>query len=196
MALPVAADLRAVLRIQTTGEDTFLTWLLTRATAIVQGLLGRPILKVTDYAWVDELENHRAFSARTKLTVPVFPFDPSTLAIEDADGVELVLDTDYRAPKGWDSLIRAVNGTAFTNAPYTVTADVGLETSTAPAYSTAIEPVIAAAILDVAADMYQRRNPAASSESTGGGVSTSYVSDDVIARVRGMLAPFTVVRVV
>lgn len=196
MALPTNADLKLVLRIQGTAEDAFLTTLLARARAVVEGLIGRPITAVSDRTWVDEGERVRSYGGLIALVIPTTPIDPATLVITDADGIELLAGEDYRAPKAWDGVIRAMPGTTFRVPPYTLSADVGLSVSTDPDYATLIEPIVNAAILDVAADLYQRRSPAASSESTGGGVSTSYVDADVIARVRGMLSTVCAVRVV
>jgi hypothetical protein len=61
-----------------------------------------------------------------------------------------------------------------------VTAQVGL--SLRPDYAR-LEPLLAQAIIDLAADLYQRRTPGASSE-TGAGTTISWdVSRETVARV-------------
>lgn len=192
MALPGVAALRRVLKIQTTVEDTLLQEYLDRAYGLVTAYLGRPYYAV-EKTWIDEGGRVRAYSGLGSLMVPVVPFDPDTLVIEDADGTELVLVDDYRAPNHWDAVIRGT----FGNPPYTLTAVVGLSVSTDPDYATVIEPTIATAVLDTAAAYYQQRNPGASSESTGGGVSTSWdTKSGLPTRVCAALSPFAALRIV
>lgn len=193
MALPSSSDLKTYLRIQSTAEDTLLASLVTRATALAEGVLGRPITTVADLAMVDEADTLVAYGAVTKLLVPVTPYDTASLVITDADGTALVVTTDYRVGNAWTGEVFASEGSAFTNGPYTLTADVGL--ATASDYSTRIEPLIGAAIIDIAADLWHRRNPGAATESTGGGVSTTYVRG-IPERAWQMLAAFARVRVV
>ncbi len=59
-----------------------------------------------------------------------------------------------------------------------------------PDYASRIRFVIAAAIIDVAADIYARRVTTISSESAGGGVSVSYTADGIPIRVARMLRSF------
>lgn len=192
MALPTIIDVKRYLRVQTTAEDTLLTALLASATQLVEAYLGRPILTVAARAMTDEGKTLTAYGVVTKLLVPVTPYDAATLAITDADGTALTLTTDYRVGDPWTGEVFAAVGTSFPNGPYTLTADVGLET--ASDYATRIEPVLFVCILDVVADLWHRRNPAASTESTGGGVSTTYTAEGIPARTAAMLAPFRVVR--
>lgn len=194
MALPTYTDLKTLLRIQTTAEDTLLAALISRATYMVQAHIGRPIATVADHPMTDEATTLTAYGLVTKLLVPVTPYDAASLTITDADGTALVVTTDYRVGSVWTGEIFAAAGAAFTNGPYTLTADVGL--ATASDYATRIEPVIGAAILDVAADLWARRNPAAQAEGAGGGVYTQWQSSGLPARVAAMLAPFTVVRAI
>jgi hypothetical protein len=79
----------------------------------------------------------------------------------------------------------------FTGSAYTVTARAGL--SLRADYTAAIEPVMSSAIIDWAADLYQRRNPAASYESGGGGVAVNYnetASKTMPSRIRVTLEPW------
>jgi hypothetical protein len=111
------------------------------------------------------------------------------LELTDDDGDVLVEDSDYRIDLRTGRITGINRG--FATWPYSITATVGL--SAHPDYELRIEPVINAAILDLAADLYQRRSPAATSESTGGGVSTSYAVG-MPQRVKDMLAPFVMAR--
>ena len=188
MALPSVADLKLVLRIQGTAEDTLLTALLARAQAGVESELGRPVT-AAESTWTDWGDSAAFDGVLRTLQIPVVPCEPTSLVIEDADGVTLDPAVAYYEPTSpWAATVRARPGMTFPVAPYTLTADVGL--SADARYATVIEPVIAAAILDVAADLYQRRSAAASNESTGGGVSTSYANVGLPARVREMLSPW------
>lgn len=191
MALPTITELKLYLRIQTTAEDTLLTLLMTQAEAMVQAHIGRPITAIAR-TFVEEARTITAYGVVTKLLVPVTPVDWSTLVVTDVDLTALVEDEDYRLGDIWTGEIHAMPGVSFGNGPYTLDAEVGL--SVDPEYATRIEPAIGAAILDVAADLWHRRNPGATTESTGGGVSTTYTSDGLPARTAAMLAPFRVVR--
>lgn len=193
MALPVIDDVKSYLRIQTTAEDVLLASLLVRAQAMVEAHMGRPIA-LESRTFTEEAESLVAYGRVTKLLVPVTPVDWSTLVLTDADGDALVITDDYRTGDAWLGEIRAAIGMSFGNAPYTIAVDVGLET--AADYATRVEPVVSAAIVDVVADLYQRRSPAASTESTGGGISTTYTASGLPARTAAMLAPYTMVRVV
>jgi uncharacterized phiE125 gp8 family phage protein len=192
MALPTITELKALLRIQTTAEDTLLTALLARATALVEGHIGRPITAVSR-TFVDEAETQVAYGTVRRLVIPVTPVDTATVAITDADGTTLSSTTDYRIPDAWSGMVHARPGIVFATRPYTITATVGL--SAATDYATRIEPAIAMAILDVAADAWHRRNPAAQAEGTGGGVYTQFAQVGLPPRVKDTLAPFTMVRV-
>jgi hypothetical protein len=123
------------------------------------------------------------------------PFDPTTLVVADTDALVLSATTDYYpAVTGFEGTVRARPGISFSNGPYALTADVGLATRSD--YATVVEPVLNMAILDTIADWYQRRNPNATSESTGGGVSTSYsVTQGLSARARELLVPYKVIRI-
>lgn len=197
MALPTLQNCKDYLRIEHTAEDGMLATWLAMVTATVTTHLGRSIDEVTAKEWEDRIEHNRLYRSVTALIVPPenTPFDPATLTIADTDSVALSAAVDYYAPvTGQEGTIRARPGMSFSNGPYLLTADVGLATRTD--YSTVVEPAISMAILDTVADWYQRRNPNATSETTGGGVSTSYdVSRGLSARALELLAPFRVLRI-
>lgn len=197
MALPDADDLKSYLRIQTTAEDTLLAALVTAATGAVQAFVRRPLLAEAR-TFVIEKPARALYGTVTMLHLPIYPVaaeDSNTAAAEitDSDGTILVEGTDYRIDLRTGEIFGLSASAEFPygNWPYTITASVGL--SALDEYATAIEPVLFQAILDVAADLYQRRNPAAGSESTGGGVSTSY-SGGLPPRVQDLLMPYRMVR--
>jgi uncharacterized phiE125 gp8 family phage protein len=192
MALPTVADCKNYLRIEHTAEDVMLAGWLAQAIAAVEAELGRPV-QYLNKTWVLECEPSHV--SATRLFVPQYPVateDSSAgtadLTLTDADGTVLVEDTDYRLDTrtGW---ITAIDS-CFTNYPYTIVADVGLEAL--PEYTARIEPAIAAAVLDVVADRYQRRNPAAQAEGAGGGVYTQQQQVGLPERVKDALAPWKV----
>jgi uncharacterized phiE125 gp8 family phage protein len=179
MALPTVTQCKTYLRIQGSADDTLIGDLLTRATAMVRGALGRP-LALESRTFTDYAETRRAYGTVTALLIPghLLPcvrVDGSTETapvITDADGLVLDPAVDYYVGAPWDATLRARPGLTFGVGPYTVAVDSGL--AAADDYADVIEPALSGAIIDVVADLYQRRSPAASSESTGGGVSTSY----------------------
>lgn len=190
MALPTVDDIKLVLKIQYAAEDTMLAGMYARACALIIGVLGRPYEAVSR-TWVDEGGMVRAYGSLRSLEIPVTPIDPASLVIEDADGEILAVDADYRAPRSWDGVVRASSGCSFGNPPYTLTANVGLSASYGSDgqidYATVIEPTVGQALIDTVADWYQRRNPAAAGEGTGGGVSTSWQKAGLPDRVKEAL---------
>lgn len=194
MALPTVADCKNYLRIEHTAEDAMLAVWLAQAIALVEAELGRPILYL----------KNRSFSidasalAPHKLLVPLSPIavaDSSAttddLLLTDADGTVLVEGTDYRLDVR-TGVITALQG-CFSRYPYTVVADVGLQAL--PEYLTHVEPAVSGAILDVVADRYQRRNPAATNEAVGADASAAFTTfaPGLPARVVAALAPWRLV---
>jgi hypothetical protein len=190
MALPTVADCKEYLRIEHTAEDTMLAGMLAQSIAAVEAELGRPI-EYLNRTFVLECNPH--YHSPNKLFVPLYPIGvddsgagTSDLTLADADATVLIEDADYRL----DIRTGVITGidVCFGNYPYTIVADVGLEAL--PEYAARIEPAISAAILDVVADRYQRRNPAATSEDAGGGVATNSASVGLPARVCEALVPW------
>ena len=189
MALPTRDELRTYLRIETEVEDDLLDRLLAQAIASVEAYIRQPIearaVTFTVYpTW-------SGGTVRTlRLLLPYAPIgDPVTVA--DDDGTALVAETDYTVQPATGRLLAVSSGAGFGTGPYTVTATVGL--SLRDDYATAVEPAISAAIIDWAADLYQRRNPAASYESGGGGVAVNYnetASKTMPSRIRVTLDPW------
>ena len=180
MALPTVADLKSYLRIETTREDVLLTALIARARVMFEVMVDTPI----------EAEAQTAVDRCAALDVPitslVFPRRPCAVtSILDMDGA--TVDPTTYTTDGLAGLIYANTGVTFPYAPYTITANVGLSLR---ADYARIEPIIAAAILDLAADLYQRRTPGATMESAAGTTIHWDVSRDVVARVQKTVRAF------
>lgn len=173
MALPTVNDLKAYLRIESNAESALLTALLARATAMLEQWTDTPITAVSQTA-VD-----RADSLDAPVRSLVFPRRPANVtAIADKDGVT-VSSTTYWASQG-SGVVYAKDEVTFPYGPYTLTATVGL--SLRSDYSR-LEPLLSEAILDLAADLYQRRTPGAASETAAGTSITWDASRDTVARV-------------
>lgn len=174
MALPVLADLKSYCRIQTTAEDTMLTARLVQAQAMVEGLLGRPITAAarTDTVWIE--------CATVEFSLPVWPVTTDSLVLTDPDGDTVVSSTYSVSVNG---IVRSVDLDAdvFDAGRYSAAYTAGWDAH--PDYTDKYEPILAMAILDVAADLYQRRNPAATQESAGGGISVTYAKNGIPDRV-------------
>lgn len=183
MTLPVTADLKSYLRLETTDEDTLCDALLARAQAAVETYIGRPLVAVPDLVTVDEAVTQELYGRVTTLQTDLWPINAASVAVGDVDGVA-VDPTTYRVVAARGQIV-GLPGVSFVHGPYTITYTAGL--STDPFYATRIEPLASAAILDTAADLFQRRNPAATQEASGGGVSTSYAVTQLPERVCRML---------
>lgn len=191
MALATLATCKLYLRKQTTAEDTLIAALLASAIGRVEAYIRRPII-ATEMTFVDDAVG---FGGRrmNRFVVPVTPI-ASIESVTDTDETELdVEELRFGVESG---VVVAKDGTAFASGPYTIVASVGL--SARENYASRIEPVINQAILDVVADLYQRRNPAAAQEATGGGVSVAYTQGDnggLPDRTASLLKPFRMVGV-
>ena len=198
MALPVLDDCKLYLRIEHDADDTLLERELVGAFADVQAYLRVPIL-AEERTFTVERETQSLYRTMTKLHLPMYPIaaESSSIAaieITDDDANVLVEGTDFRVDlrTGIVYGLSASNFVPFGAWPYTIVCYVGLDARAD--YATAVEPILFTAILDVVADRYQRRSPAASSETTGGGVSTSYGEFGLPTRVIQRLASLRMVR--
>ena len=203
MSLPDLTALKNYLRVQTTAEDAALTLILASAGAVARANLQRPI-ESTDMTYVIEDERGSSLAIgglhaierrpRLYLRIPDCPVaDSPAVTVTDYDGNVLVQDTDFRVELA-TGMIRVNDGVIFGGIfgrfPYTVTATVGLALRSD--YTTVVEPAIGAAILDIAADLYRRRNPAATREDAAGGVAVMYgrQEETIPQRALDMLAPY------
>jgi len=172
VALPSVADLKSYLRIESTAEDTLLAALMARAKAMLEGWIDVPITAETQTA-ID-----RADALDVPVTSLVFPRRPCTItSVVDTDGVT-VAAADYWVD-GTSSVIYGKD-VSFPYGPYTITASVGLSLR---ADYARIEPLISEAIIDLAADLYQRRTPGAASETAAGTTISWDVSRETVARI-------------
>lgn len=183
MALPTGSDLKTYLRIEQDAEDALLTALVARATAMLELWMDTTITAVSQTA-VD-----RASALDTAPTSLVFPRRPiASVSVTDADGV--TVDAARYTVDGPAGMLWGRDGYGFVRGPYTISASCGL--SLWPNYAR-LEPLLTEMILDVAADLYQRRTPGAASE-TGAGTSITWdASRETVARVmkslRGLKLP-------
>ena len=189
MALPTVDDLRDYLRVTHTAEDMLLERLLKQARAGVEAYIRRPIEARPVTVTVDATYTGPPFYG-WRLQLPFSPVE-GPVTVTDEEGTTLTETTDYTVQAA-TGRIRAVSGGAgLASGPYAVTAVTGL--SLRPDYADFVEPAMASAIIDWAADLYQRRNPAASYESGGGGVAVNYnetASKTMPSRVRVTLDPW------
>lgn len=173
MALPTASDLKAYLRIESTAEDTLLTALIARARAMLEQWIDTPLTAESQVA-VD-----RAHALDGPVTSLVFPRRPmTTTSVTDTDG-ETVPAADYWTD-GKSGVIYAKDGVTFPYGPYTITATCGLSLR---ADYARLEPLLSEAILDLAADLYQRRTPGAQTETAAGTTVVWDASRETVARV-------------
>jgi hypothetical protein len=173
VALPNTADLKTYLRIESNAENALLAALLLRAQAMLEGWIDCPITAEAQTA-VD-----RAESLDEPVYSLVFPRRPiGSVTVTDADGTT-VPSADYTV-YATSGMIYGKPGVVFANGPYTIAAQVGLSLR---ADYARIEPLLAEIILDVAADLYQRRTPGAASERAGDTTVNWDASRETVARV-------------
>lgn len=173
MALPTVSDLKSYLRIETTAEDALLAALIGRATAMVEMWTDTPITAVSQTA-ID-----RADAYDMPVRSLIFPRRPcSVTAVVDSEGTT-VPAADYWTD-GTSGVVYAKDEITFPYGPYTITANVGLSLRSDYAR---LEPLLNEAILDLAADLYQRRTPGAASETAAGTSITWDASRETVARV-------------
>jgi hypothetical protein len=174
MPLPSGSDLKTYLRIEHDAEDALLDDLVVSATAHAESLINRPI-QATEREY-SGLRGAYDEYGRTVLYLPEYP-----IAIS-GEGVPVVVDdeadTVATSEYSVDSAGRltSLTGYSFSTHPYGVTVMVGLELD--PDYPTKYEPHLRRLILGIASIDYHQRNPNASSDSSGGGVSVSYASHE------------------
>lgn len=172
MALPTVADLKAYLRIEDSAENALLAALLARAQAQVEVYCDVPITAEAQ-TFVDD-----GGTIDRPLTSLIFPRRPiASVTVTDADGVT-VPAAGYRV-NGSAGMVIASDDSVFVNPPFTIACQCGL--SLRSDY-VRIEPIIAQLILDLAADLYQRRTPGAASESAAGTAVTWDTSREASAR--------------
>jgi hypothetical protein len=182
MALPDLEELRSYLRLETEIEDELLEAALASAQAVTRQYLRVPL--------ESEARTFQGRRPRTgwrgepyeQLTVPVFPCDSSAV-VTDVDGVT-VDDATYTIDTRTGQF-NAILTEAFSNPPYTVVIDVGLEFDAQ--YDDNVEPILRQAILYIAADIYFRRNSGAVYQQSGGQVSITYTEAEIPPTIKFLL---------
>lgn len=190
MSLYTVADLKAYLRVEHGADDALLSALALSAVGMIESYLQRPILSASRTV-VDVAQPANGGQVGA-LLVPTWPIGAVWSVVHD-DGE--VLDVSTLAI-GANGMIRRTDGTVFRRGPWSITVTVGLEHD--PYYAERVEPVLQQAVRDVVADLYLRRNPAATAENEGGGVSQSYGAVDaqgIPLRTAAMLRPWRLVGV-
>lgn len=188
MALPNRQAVKDRLRIENDVEDDDLDLMLASAQATIEETIGRPVT-AAERTFVIEYPsaNWDGMTTADKFFLPLYPVDPDTVEILDADSVAV---TDFRVNAVTGLIIST--GSAFDNFPYTVTATVGL--SLMDGFATRVEPKLSQAFLDLCADWYQRRNPGALAEGAGGGVITQWQTLGVPERICRQLDAYRLAR--
>jgi hypothetical protein len=190
MPLPDDAAVIAYLKLETAAESALVTQLRARAEALVRLFLASEgvIVEATAKTYEDVCADRDANGAPTSLLIPDTPVKLATPAPVVTGASGAVVDPATYRVHPETGRIRGRAGVTFTDGPYAIAATVGLGARSD--YTTVAEPVLGAAIIDLVADLFQRRNPAAQGEGAGGGVYTQWASlADVPARTKGMLAP-------
>jgi uncharacterized phiE125 gp8 family phage protein len=180
--LPDLEDIKTYLRLETDIEDDLVDQLNLTAQALVEQHLKVPLGSDsrTFYArW--PLEGRRK-EVMTRLTIPVVPC-ASSATITDIDGEEV--DSDTYTIDSRTGYVETVRWSYFDNGPYDITVNVGWEQH--PDYNTRIDPLLRQAVLDLASDLYSRRNPGAIYEQSGGQVSITYTEADIPNRTKTLL---------
>lgn len=173
MALPTVGELKAYLRIESTAEDTLLAALMLRAKAMLEQWIDVPLVAESQSAL------DRAEATAVPVTSLVFPRRPFTVtSVVDSEGVT-VPAADYYVD-GKTGIIYGKTGVTFPYGPYTITATCGL---TLRSDYVRLEPLLSEAILDLAADLYQRRTPGAATETAAGTSITWDASRETVARI-------------
>lgn len=185
MALPTVSDLKSYLRIESNAENSLLTALLARAQAQLEIWIDTPITAVSTTA-VDRADTISG-SVCTSLVFPQRPIN-TTATIVDSEGTT-VTSTDYTINTS-SGVIYANEGYSFPYGPYTITTTCGL--SLRGDYAR-IEPILSQCILDLAADLYQKRTPNAGRESAADTMIDWDVSRETAARVLKVLRAFKLV---
>lgn len=168
MAALTVQQVKDYLRIQHTAEDTLLAALVSRATAMVEAFLNRPIYNRSQTVVLRVGGDPMRGGARL-LFMPFYPLMTFTsLTAEEGTAIAAEdLFVDLRC-----GTVEYKSGARFPMGRYTAVATGGLEAY--DEFEPLIEPAINSAIMDTVADLYQRRNPAASAEREGGGVGVEY----------------------
>lgn len=182
MALPTDLEIKSYLRLDTDEEDLLIFTLNQTAQAVVASKINLPLeAAATTFYGRTPRRGYRGEAAE-RLTIPKQPC-ATTATITDVDGETVDADTYTIEPlTGW---VNAALYEAFAAPPYTIVVNVGLTAH--PDYDAVIDPIARQAILDLASDYWNRRNPGGVFEQSGGQVSITYTEDEVARRTKDLI---------
>jgi hypothetical protein len=155
--------------------------LLDRAKAQMEIWIDTPITAATAVT-VDN-----AFTISGVVATSLIANQRPIANVSIVDGNGNAVSTDEYRVNSASAMIYANEGYSFPYPPYTITATTGL--SLRGDYAR-IEPILSQCIIDLAADLYQKRTPNASRESAAGTAIDWDVSRDTAARVLKVLRAF------
>ena len=166
------------LRIETSAEDSLLSYLLTRAQAEIEAQCGRS-LTTEEIVWYDDATTFRIGTGAVSNLLLGYPMvDATTVVVKDKDGVTIdAANYTVRKDRG---LICASNvGTiatvyVFDNGPYTIACTAGYGTEAN--YATRWVPMIQTLLIDWVGYLYWQRTSGAMHEGSAG-VSVDYAID-------------------
>lgn len=185
MALPTLQDLKDYCKVETTVEDAMLARLLDQALGLAQGRLSCPIVARAETFTV----RCRGHVLARAIAAPAAPLALSPAPVV-ADRWGVVVDPAKYSVDQRTGIFERLDWCYWDRGPYAIAVTWGL--SVLPEYGIEVEPAIGGAIVDIAAFLYQNRNPAARGESAGGGVSTQVDPAVLEARVAGALGPLLI----
>lgn len=187
MTLPTGADLGAYLRLDDadlTAEATLLNSLISRGIAILESALTFPILS-TPYTYVDQSQSGLQLDGPPRvLMFPVRPIDKTSVVITDRNG--LAVDPTTYTIADQQGFIRANYGVVFPTGPYTMTTNIGAQFLWN--YAASVEAALSQAVIDIAADLYERRSPGAHQEGAGDSRVTWDISRDMMGRIQQIVS--------
>jgi len=182
MSLPTDLEIKSYLRISTDVEDVLIFGLNQTAQAQVRQYLGVP-LESRAMTFTGCWPRRGPRLERTeRLVIPVVPCS-TTATITNVDGT-VVDDATYTIDPS-TGYVDLVKGSCFSKPPYTIAVNVGFTFD--PEYDTAVDPVLRQVVLDLASDLWSRRNPGAIYEQSGGQVSITYTEATIPMRTKAML---------
>ena len=182
MPLPSDEEIKAYLRVETSVEDDLIFEANLAAQAQVAQYLKVPLESTSRTFRGRKARRGYRGEPLEQLTIPVVPC-ATTATITDVD--DDAVASDLYTIDGTLGHINAVVGEAFNRGPYTVVISVGWPLDAD--YNEIVDPLLYQTVLDLAVDIYRRRNTGAIYEQSGGQVSITYTDDEIPPRPRGNL---------
>jgi hypothetical protein len=182
MPLPSEDDIKAYLRVETDIEDDQIFAAKESAEATILQFLQVPLdSEERTFRGRYPRRGYRREPAE-RLVIPVVPCS-TTAVITDVDGATVDASTYTIDPRfGWVDIDQFET---WDKPPYQIVVSVGWEHD--EDFNTAVSPLLWQVVLDLAADIYRRRNTGAIFEQSGGQVSITYTEDEIPPRPRANL---------